>query len=318
MAIEDIRRFLAEHTTFLITTHIEPDGDAIGSQLTMASQVEMMEKVAIMLNADPVPQRYQFLKGSERIKNDKPSSQHIDAAIFVDVGNEKRVGWVAAYVNELAVPILNIDHHVSNTKFGTVNYVDSRASSTSECLYDIIRGLHLPLNSTMCEYIATGIITDTGRFSFRNTSEKTFSICADLFKCGADFHALTRQLYSNRSYASLRLLARVLSTIRVTGSIAFCSLTQQMLSETGTKEEETEGFVNYVLALGDIKAAVFFREKATGETRVSLRAKDDTVDVNTIAALFNGGGHRQAAGFRSRKSASVLEKEILNAFQRLA
>jgi phosphoesterase RecJ-like protein len=318
MVTDDIKHFLEEHSVFLITTHIEPDGDAVGSQLTMASQVEMMDKKAIMLNPDPIPQRYKFLSGWQRIEMRKPSSHGIDAAIFVDVGNVKRVGWVYEYIKELNIPILNIDHHVSNTAYGTINYIDSNASSTSECIYDIFKTLALPLNKTMCERIATGIITDTGRFSFRNTSEKTFRTCAELFKCGTDFYELTQQIYSNRSFASLQLLAMVLSTIRISDGIAFVNLTQQMLADTGTKEEETEGFVNFVLALGDIKAAVFFREKQTGETRVSLRAKDNSINVNTIANLFKGGGHKQAAGFRSSKSAQVLEAEILEAFRQIS
>lgn len=317
MGIADIGTFLEQHHVFLITTHIEPDGDAIGSELAMAAHLRMMDRIPIILNPDPVPKRYRFLPGWEAIDTEKPSSANIDAVIFVDVGNTKRVGWVFDYITELNVPTLNIDHHVSNSKYGTINYVDSSASSTSECIYDVFKGLDLPMNTEMCEYIATGIITDTGRFSFRNTSEKTFRTCADLLKCGVDFYELTQHIYSNRSPASLRLLSMVLSTVRITNGIAFVNLTQKMLSDTGTKEEETEGFVNFVLAAGGIKAAVFFREKETGETRVSLRAKNDAIDVNSIAARFNGGGHRQAAGFRSRKSAQVLEKEILKAFQEM-
>ncbi len=318
MLIDDIKRFLEEHRVFLITTHIEPDGDAIGSELAMAKQLQMMHRNAIMLNPDPIPKRYQFLSDWDRIETEKPSSHNIDAAIFVDVGNTKRVGWVFEYIKELQVPTLNIDHHVSNTKYSTINYIDSKASSTTECIYDVFKALDLPMNKAICEYIATGIITDTGRFSFRNTSEKTFRTCAELLKCGIDFYELIQRIYSNRSYASLRLLAMVLSTVRITEEIAFVNLTQQMLLDTGSKEEETEGFVNYILALDGIRAAVFLREKETGETRVSLRAKDDAIDVNTIAALFKGGGHKQAAGFRSPKSAQILEGEILKAFQNIS
>lgn len=317
MVTDDIERFLTEHHLFLITSHIEPDGDAIGSELAMAKQIELMGKKTIILNCDPVPKRYRFLSCWDRIETVKPRPPGADAAIFVDVGNMQRVGWVKEYVETLNIPILNIDHHVSNSKYGAINYVDSESSSTSECLYDIFSGLDFPLNRTIGEYLATGIITDTGRFSFRNTGEKTFRTCSALMKCGVDFYELTQKIYSSRSEASVRLLARVLSTIRISDSIAFVNLTQQMLRETGTKEEETEGFVNYVLAIATIKAAVFFREKESGETRVSLRAKNDAIDVNAIASLFKGGGHKQAAGFRSRKPPEVLEREILEAFTEL-
>jgi phosphoesterase RecJ-like protein len=317
MVMDDIRRFLEQYHLFIITTHIEPDGDAIGSELAMATQLKMMDRHAIMLNHDPVPQRYQFLTGWDCITTQKPISKTMDAAIFLDVGNVKRVGWVSEYIKELDVPTLNIDHHVSNTKYATVNYVDSNASSTCECLFDIFKALDLPLSSALCEYIATGIITDTGRFSFRNAGEKTFRTCADLVKCGTDFYELSQRIYANRSPASLQLLSMVLSTVRISDGVAFVNLTQQMLTDTGTKEEETEGFVNYVLALANIRAAVFFREKQTGETRVSLRAKNDSINVNTIAARFKGGGHKQAAGFRSRKSPEVLESEILEAFKHI-
>jgi phosphoesterase RecJ-like protein len=315
---DKIKRFLENHQHFLITTHIEPDGDAIGSELAMAIQLGMMKKKALILNPDPVPKRYRFLAGWEQIQVQKPPSNTIDAAIIMDVGSTKRTGWVFDYIKELRVDIMNIDHHVSNTAYGTVNYVESSASSTAECVYDIFTALDLPLNTSICECIATGIITDTGRFSFRNTTEKTFRICAELIRCGVNFYALNQKIYSNRSYASLRLLAMVLATIRITERIAFVNLTRQMLSDTGTKEEETEGFVNYVLAIGGIRAAVFFREKDAGETRVSLRAKDNSIDVNTIAMQFKGGGHAQAAGFRSRKNITELEGDILQAFRQFS
>jgi len=318
MLFQDINNFINENQSFLITSHIEPDGDAIGSELSMAIQLEKMSKRVFIINPEPVPKRYRFLRRWKDIEIKKPRQNiRIDASIFLDVGNTKRVSWIFDFVKEKGIPILNIDHHVSNSLYGDINYVDKEASSTSECIFDIFKALGIKLNGEICECIATGIITDTGRFSFKNTSEKTFRVCAELSCCGVDFSSLSNYIYNKRSIESIRLLSSVLSTIKVIEGIAFVQLTQRMIKESGAGEEESEGFVNYVLAIGDIKSAVFFREKSNGEIRVSLRSKDETINVNRIASIFNGGGHSQAAGFRSFKSMKELELEILIAFQNI-
>jgi phosphoesterase RecJ-like protein len=309
--------FLNQKGSFLITSHIEPDGDAIGALIAISMQLEKMSKKTYILSAEPVPERYRFLKYWEKVNTKKPDKNiHFDAAIFLDVADTKRVSWVYEFIKEKTLPVLNIDHHESNTLFGKVNYVDKHASSTCECIYNIFSELKIDMSIEICECIATGIITDTGRFSFKNTGERTFRICSELSHCGVDFYSLTNKIYHTRSVKSIRLLSSVLSTLKVKNGIAFIRLTREMLKNIGAREEESEGFVNFILSIRDIKAAAFLREKSNGKTRVSLRSKSEGLDVNKIAYEFNGGGHKNAAGFRSTKEPDILEKEIVNAFKR--
>ncbi|MCK4233294.1 bifunctional oligoribonuclease/PAP phosphatase NrnA [candidate division WOR-3 bacterium] len=318
MAIQDILQFFDTHHYFLITSHIEPDGDSIGSELALAMQIERLSKKAYIINPEPVPKKYRFLYNWETIRTDKPhKDQKIDASIFLDIGDIKRASWIFDFVKTKYIPILNIDHHASNTFYGDINYVDSKASSTSECVYNIFTKLGMKLTKNICDCIATGIITDTGRFSFRNTSEKTFLVCSELARLGVNFSSLSNCIYNQRTFESIQLLSSVLSTTKVREGIAFIRLTQKMITDTGATEEESEGFVNYVLGIKNIKASIFFKEKSDGVIRVSLRAKNEDINVNTIASHFDGGGHRQAAGFRSRRSMEELEEQLLNEFHKL-
>ncbi len=315
--VEEIRQFLLKYDNFLLTSHMEPDGDAVGSQLAMFIQLQNLSKNALIIDSDPVPEKYRFLPKCSQIKNHLPNnSTSIDASIFLDAGHPKRVSGIFDYVKNKKIPILNIDHHISNSLYGKLNYVDPSASSTSECLYDIFSTLQFKFTEEIAECIAVGILTDTGRFSFRNTCEKTFRICSELAHFGVNFHYLSQQVYGSRTVESIRLLGAVLSSLRISKNIAFIKLTQQMLSNYGAKEEETEGFVNYALSIKNIKAAVFIREKPQGEFRVSLRSKNADIDVNKIASEFNGGGHNQAAGFRSLKSIEEIELDLIKAFEK--
>ena len=312
--LEEIKNFLLRFDNFLITSHIEPDGDAIGSQLAMAAQIKSLGKNPYIVNHEPVPKRYRFLPEWETVQFDKGKNISFEAAIFLDVGNMERVGNVVNIKALKNVPILNIDHHISNIFFGEVNYVDSDVSSTCECLFDIFKALHLRIDEKIGMDLATGIITDTGRFSFKNTKGKTFSVCAELASAGVDFYSLSKLIYNKRSIESLSLLSQVLSTVKIIDNIAFIRLTQNMLKKTGANERDSEGFVNYALSLDNIRAAVFMREKPKGLIRVSLRAKSANIDVNKIASKFGGGGHPEAAGFRCKESFAQLEKKILKAF----
>ena len=312
--VEEIKNFLFRFDNFLITSHIEPDGDAIGSQLAMAAQLKALGKNTYIVDAEPVPKRYRFLPEWETVQSDKWENISFEAAIFLDVGNMGRVGNVMNIKTLKNVPILNIDHHISNTFFGELNYVDNDVSSTCECLFDIFKALHLKIDQKIGMDLATGIITDTGRFSFKNTKGKTFSVCAELASDGVDFHLLSKLIYNKKSIESLSLLSQVLSTVKIIDSIAFIRLTRNMLKKTGANERDSEGFVNYALSLDNIKAAVLMREKPGGLIRVSLRAKSDNIDVNKIASKFGGGGHPEAAGFRCKETFAQLEKKILKAF----
>jgi len=282
----------------------------------MAAQLRNMSKKVSIIDCSPVSKKYRFLSRWKDIKTTKPKEKRLyDAAIFLDVPNTKRASWVSTFIKGMNIPILNIDHHISNTLFGNINYVDKEASSACECIYSILKALDIEPTLNICKYLATGIITDTGMFSFKNTSAKTFKICSELSISGVNFYSLSNHLYNTKSLESIQLLSSVLSTIKLKSGTVFIQLSQKMLEESGAKEEESEGFINFALSIKNTKVAVFFREKANGETRVSLRSKDEKIDVNLLANKFGGGGHKKAAGFRSKKNARELEQEILNILQ---
>jgi len=307
--------FLEYHENFLVASHIEPDGDAIGSQLAILMQLENLSKSVSLYDTNPVPQKYRFLPRWQEIATQIPdSTANYDSAIFLDVGNPRRALKIFDYVKSHNIPILNIDHHISNSFYGNINYVDPTASSTCECLFDIFKILEFKLTKQISECITTGIITDTGRFSFKNTRLKTFQICAELAGSGVNFHFLSQQIYNSRTVQSMHLLSYVLSTLKIVDSIAFIKLTQQMLENTETNETDTEGFVNYALMIKDIRAAVFLRERKDGKVKGSIRSRHSSIDANKIASLFNGGGHKEAAGFRSSKTIEEIEIELTKVF----
>lgn len=292
-AISDLVR---NSTSFLITTHIDPDGDGIGSALAIFSVLKRLGKTAKVVFEEPVPQTFAFLEGSEEVIS--TSTEPCEVALVLDSGTLERVGWVRDIVLKCQV-IVNVDHHGSNNNFGHHNAVDPQAGACGEIIYSILGSLGAGLTVGEAEALYVAILSDTGCFRFPTTTSETLRIAASLIDVGVRPYHVASEIFWKRSPAALMLLSGALSTMEVTngGAIASMEITQQMYEEAGASPRDIEGFANYPRSIRGVQVGVFFREVGGGLFRVSLRSREG-YRVDEVARSFGGGGHPTAAGFR--------------------
>jgi len=304
---------------FLITSHVDLDGDNIGSQLALLSLLESLGKKVEVIDPGPVPERYRFLPGWERIldfgmRNGALSKPDYYEAVFVlDAGKWDRIEEVATLISPSA-KVVNLDHHESNPGFGSIALVDPEASSTCELLYDLlgVLGRNPSREQAICLY--TGILTDTGGFRNPNTSPRALEVAATLVREGADPAWIWDQVWGQQKPIRILLLGEVLSSLEMAGKgqIGAFTLPREAWQRIGAKLEESEDFISHAMGIRGVRVAVFVREKGDGLIRVSLRSRDG-VDVNRIARRFGGGGHPQAAGFRVPGSLQEVRRAALAA-----
>lgn len=306
-----IKKVIVSGRRFAVATHVRPDGDAVGSVLALTTMLRLLGKSADAFCQDPPPPGHDFLARIDEIRRTWDDSVSYDTAVLVDCGEFNRVGAVLA--DGLArVPVLvNIDHHVSLNPFGTLSWVDPTASSTCELLYDLAVFLEVPWTADLAAQLYTGILTDTGSFRFSNTTRKVLAIATDLVGHGAQPAFIAAQIYDSGSPQRLRLLARVLATVafEADGRLATAELTQAMFQETGSSRSDSESFINHLRSIRTVLMAALFREEEDGTVHVSLRSKGP-VDVAAFARRYGGGGHRQAAAFRTRGSLLEVRARI--------
>lgn len=296
----DVLDAIREGEHFVLVTHENPDGDALGSLVAMQGVMRALGKDSLMFigrDEFPLPYEYAFFEFDGLI-SDMPEDIARRTIVFLDCGNFDRN---AVEVGD--APILNLDHHHDNTQFGTINHVVPGASCTAEIVWDLSRGLELALTLEMAEALYVGLVTDTGRFMYENTGPAAHVMAADLIEAGVDVHEIYRRLYEGVPEPKLALLTRALSRVQRfdDGRLTLARLTREDFAQTGAEESYTEGIIDHLRAVQGTKVAALARE-LTGEDRggaskVSLRATDGSVDVSMIARAQGGGGHRQAAGF---------------------
>jgi phosphoesterase RecJ-like protein len=293
---------LRDGERFVLTTHEHPDGDALGSLAAMQQVLCAMDKDAVsFLAADefPLPYEYRFLE-LPKLVTTVPDDVEDRTVIFLDCGNIDRNPATAL---KQAARILNIDHHHDNTRFGTIDHVVPQASCTAEVIWDLMRGLGVELTQPIAEALYVGLVTDTGKFMYENTSSSAHEMAADLIGTGLDVHAIYRRLYEGVPQGKLELLARGLSAVERFdgGLLTVTQLTREDYAITGADESYSEGVVDHLRSVEGTAVAGLVREllsdTAATRRKVSLRATDDRVDVSVIARSHGGGGHRRAAGF---------------------
>jgi bifunctional oligoribonuclease and PAP phosphatase NrnA len=306
---------LREHDRFLVVTHENPDGDALGSLLaTTLTLRELGKDVEMYLGGSgALPREYAFMH-LDGLRRSLPDDLERRVLVAVDCAKADRMGPDPEPV-ERASLVLNIDHHHDNTRFGDVNLIVADASSTGEVLRDLIRELHVELTPELAEPLYIALVTDTGRFQYTNTTPKSLRLAAELVEAGADVHAVFQQVYESVEFAKLKLLARALERARVLegGLIIVSHLLRTDFAEVGAAEPYSEGIIDYLRAVEGAELAALIREppRNDGPTRrVSLRASVDELDVSAIARMFGGGGHRQAAGFSSDASMDEITELV--------
>jgi phosphoesterase RecJ-like protein len=306
------------HERFLLTTHENPDGDALGSLLAAKLAFDQLGKDSVMaLHGDaPLPGEYHFMPLAE-LRRRWPDDVSERVLVALDCANESRIADPEVLGR---VPLsLDIDHHHDNSRFGDVNLIVAEASSTGEVLRDVFEELEVELTPEIAEALYIALVTDTGRFQYTNTTPKALRLAAELVEAGADVHRIFQGVYESVQFAKLKLLARALERAQVYegGRIVVSYLLRTDFHEVGAAEPYSEGIIDFLRAVEGAYMAVLIREppRTDGPTRrVSLRASVDELDVSAIARKAGGGGHRQAAGFSSEASIEEITEFVKREF----
>jgi phosphoesterase RecJ-like protein len=314
--MNDIVRQLKDSRRVLLASHANPDGDAIGSLIAMGLSLGAMGKEILLYNESPIPAVYRFLPMVDRVVRTIDNPSGFDTAVVLDCGNLERIGERADVVSRIPM-IINIDHHVTNTRFGHVRLVDESACATAEILWRIIGLLGIELDTAIASALYTGILTDTGSFRFSNTNQAAFAICNELVELGVDPYIVAKHVYGTYSLGRIKLLNLALDSIEISpnGRLSIMILTRQMLSETGTRTEDVDGLINYARSIKDVRVAALIQEQPNGAERkgpryhVSLRS-DGSVDVADFAATFGGGGHASAAGYSVESRLTEIKTDL--------
>jgi bifunctional oligoribonuclease and PAP phosphatase NrnA len=310
---EEIGRVLREYQSFAILSHVRPDGDALGSQLALALSLQQLGKNVRVWNEEGMLEKYSFLPRAELLLKVPSTPENVDVAIALDTAIQNRLGTALAAVGSAKIWI-NIDHHRSNPGYGDLVIIDPSAPATGEIIFRLIKSQGLPFDHDIAENLYAAISTDTGSFQYPKTSARTFEIGAELVRAGGiDVGEISRQLYESYPRRRLELLRELLRTMRFSecGRVASFSLSLKTAADLALLPEDNEGLIDYLRAIRDVIVAVFFEELPDGKVRVSMRSKDEAVDVCAICQKFGGGGHTLAAGARVRGSLAEVEEKVL-------
>jgi bifunctional oligoribonuclease and PAP phosphatase NrnA len=311
---------IRSHDRFVVVTHENPDGDALGSILATKLALDELGKDSVMyLYGDaPLPAEYSFMPLAE-LRRRLPEDWRERVLVAVDCANESRIGPDPEPLDGAPL-VVDIDHHHDNTRFGDVNLIVPTASSTGEVLRDVFAELGVEITPEIAEALYIALVTDTGRFQYSNTTPKALRLAAELVEAGADIHRIFRDVYETVQFAKLKLLARALERAQIYdgGRLVVSYLLRSDFTDIGAAEAYSEGIIDYLRAVEGADMAALIREppRSDGPTRrVSLRASNDELDVSAIARKSGGGGHRQAAGFSSDASieeiTDFLQREFL-------
>lgn len=292
-----------------IVSHINPDGDNIGSILALGLALRKMNKNIHIIKTDDIPADYLFLPGVDSIREYDEKS--IDLLIVLDCSDIDRLGKNKSLIEKSAT-VINIDHHVSNTNFGDYNIVDNKAAATGEIIYQLLCSLGVDLDMDIATCLYTAISTDTGSFMYSNVSAKTHEIAASLLNTGIDTGKININLYQSRSVERTNLFINSLSTISYynNNKVASIKVTQDLLKKFNAKMEDTEGIISFLRDIKGIEVACLLKEYKENEIKLSLRSKEH-VNVSEICAAFNGGGHIRAAGCTIHENIEEAERLIV-------
>ncbi|RNC70419.1 MAG: bifunctional oligoribonuclease/PAP phosphatase NrnA [Desulfuromonadales bacterium] len=307
--IEGIIEEIRTNGSFLITTHENPDGDAVGSSLALAGYLKRLGKDVTIHFCDPVPDLYTFLPLAGDVQQVLPDRDY-DVCFVLDVGEFRRAGKQIADCRRIG-KFINLDHHLTTDYFGAINYIDSKAAASGILVYRIIKaaGDVIDYEAALCLY--TAIITDTGSFRYSNANPEAFAVSGELVATGINTWTIAEKLYESQPRQRLELLTLALSTMTISpkGDYASITVTLDMYEKTGASAELTDGFVNYPRSIRGIEVSVFFREINPGLFKVGFRSKGK-VDVSGLAAAFGGGGHHNAAGCTMSGSLEEIRHKV--------
>ena len=307
-----VRDEIIARQRFLITSHLKPDGDSIGSQVALACALRALGKEVRVINCDPAQPGLLPFPGVADIEIASQADGEFDAVIVLECSELARTGLAGLE----RFFIINIDHHAGNAMYGAVNWFDGGAAACGEMVFDVVRSLDVPLTKEMAMHVYVAILTDTGSFHHSSLSPRTFDICRQAIEAGADPVWIARTVYDSNSIGRIRLSSAILSTLEVdpSGRLATIRLDREMARATGGSYDDLEGLINEPLTVKSILAVAFFKEWEPGVYRVSFRSKGE-IDVRSVAQQFGGGGHKNAAGFSITGPIDALQQTFIEKIQ---
>jgi phosphoesterase RecJ-like protein len=310
--LNNIIDIIRTYRSFLVISHVRPDGDALGSQLAVYHMLAHMGKNAVVYNQDLTPGNYRFLPGSDGIIHHLRDLDRYDVVFVLDCSDLERIGHESPKIGTMK-RIVNIDHHVSNVKFGDFLYIDHEASSTGELLYRLIQSMGVDFTKEMAINLFAAILTDTGGFRYRNTRKDTLIASGHLIEKGADPQWISENIYDHNPPSKIRLLNRSLDTLAFDWKrkVGCMVVFRQALEETGAFMEHTEGFVDIPRSVQGVEVSILFSELSDRYFKLSLRSKGN-VNVERVARIFGGGGHMNAAACHMEGDLETVRKRVLD------
>lgn len=297
---------------FLIATHINPDGDALGSALALAEVLEAMGKTAVIYNRDRVPDNYRFLPGHEKISHDiEGIINSRQVLVLLDCNSPERAALEKYHFGRSVV----IDHHQTESEFGDIRFINSEAAATGLLIFFIAKALQADITKEIATNLYASISVDTGTFRYSNTTAEVLRASAELIECGADPKMISEYLYEKWGRSRFDLLVSTLNTMEIKKGVAIVYITGEMFRQTGTGADETENFANFGRMINTVRVSAVFRQTGSGTWKASLRSKGD-VNVARVAESFGGGGHMNAAGFRISGDLGSVKKKLMAAIRK--
>lgn len=307
----DIIAAISSSKNVIITGHIMPDGDSIGSTLALGLALEKLGKKVTMACPDAVPESFLFLPGADRIHCGVPKNDEYDTIFVVDCSTPDRVGEEMQELLNGNITVVNIDHHINGVQFADVSYVDSSAAATGEIIFDLLDELGV-IDVDIAINLYAAILTDTGSFRYEATTSLTHRRVAKLLEFGINVSRVTKHLFDEKPLEVFMVLKQALKNLYISkcGRAAWISINWDELQKIGAKDEHTRGLVNYPRSIKGVKIALMFREPSPGLVKVSIRSNDD-IDVSKIAAEFGGGGHKRAAGCLIEGDIKTIKEKVI-------
>lgn len=309
MSLLSLSSIINENSTFMVASHIMPDGDSIGSLLAMSCILKKLGKKVTCIINDSIPDKYTFLPGVENITREQ--DLQFDVLIALDCGDEERLG-LSRGLRNYAKTIVNIDHHKSNSRFGDFNLINEHASSVGEMIYTLTSYFRVSLDYEIAVSIYTSIITDTGSVKYSNTTADSLRILAELVEIGVRPDYISRKVFETKSREYTTLLKMVLDSLEIINdNIAVISITRDMMQKSKAKEEDTDGMINFAREIKGIEVAVLLREKSENLIKVGFRS-NEWCDVSKIAEELGGGGHARASGCNYSGGIDKAKEDVIN------
>ncbi|GIV17242.1 MAG: phosphoesterase RecJ-like protein [Armatimonadota bacterium] len=313
--LQQVAQVLREAKSVVLACHLNPDGDTLGCALALQAALEGMGKRVVTLSSDGVPEIYRFLPGSEKVLT-STEQRGFDVAVVCDTGMPERIGKAKDAVFSARI-VVDIDHHITEGAFGDIRIQQPKAAATAEIVYRLLKVMDAPVTPAIATCLLTGIITDTGLYRYMNVSPATLRLSATLMEAGASPAQIAEEVFERRSLPSIKLLGRALEHIRQEegGRLVWSYLSHEDFTELGATDEDTEGIITQLRAVRDSVVLALLREVKPGRVRVSVRSRDERIDMAKLAEKFGGGGHRMAAGFWVEGNIAEAKEKVIGALR---